>query len=76
MPSHKLRKWFHAAPDRLKEFTKRYKGKLAERHDEIESLFENLDQKVITLVTATKDLEHGHVSVLKAYVERLLNRSK
>ena len=75
-PSHELRKWFHASPDQIKEFTKRYKAELAERHDEIKTLFESLDQKVITLVTATKDLEHGHVVVLKAYIKQLLDRSK
>ena len=62
-PSNELRKWFHTAPDRLKEFAKRYRAELAERRDEMKSLFYNLNQNVITLVTATKDLEHGHVAV-------------
>jgi len=74
-PSNELRKWFHAAPDRLKEFAKRYRAELTERRDEIKSLFDDLDQNVITLITATKDLEHGHVAVLKTYVEQLLGHS-
>jgi hypothetical protein len=31
---------------------------------------------VVTLVTATKELEQGHVAVLKAYIKRLLDRTK
>lgn len=68
-PSHELRKWFHEAPNRQAEFEQRYRAELTERHSEITALLELLnDQRVLTLVTATKDLQHGHASVLMSYL--------
>lgn len=73
-PSHELRKWFHEAPNRQAEFEQRYRAELTERHSEITALLESLnDQSVLTLVTATKDLQHGHASVLMSYLNSTIS---
>lgn len=72
-PSHALRKWFHEAPNRQAEFKQRYFAELNERHSEITAVLESLnDQTVLTLVTATKDLQNGHAAILKASLEETL----
>lgn len=67
-PSNELRKWFHAAPGRDEEFKKRYLKELHEREGSIDQILESLDQPKITLVSAVKDLETGHVPVLKTFL--------
>ena len=55
-PSTELRQWFHAHPDRIDDFAKRYRAELAtasEALDEIRAAGE-----VVTLLTASKDGEH------------------
>ncbi len=72
-PSHELRKWLHEAPNRQAEFEQRYRAELTERHSEITALLESLiDQRVLTLITATKELQSGHVAILKAFLEETL----
>ena len=71
-PSDKLRQWFHADPTRLKEFASRYRKELKERQSEIEEILGAVPNRRITLVTATKDLEQGHVGVLKKYLKSVV----
>ncbi len=68
-PSRELRKWFHDHLDHHDEFANRYRLELGERLDSIIVLFASIDSTPITLVTATRDLDHGHVAVLKAFLE-------
>lgn len=35
----------------------------------VREIIESIEEPVITLVTATKDLEHGHVAVLLAFLK-------
>ncbi len=73
-PSHELRKWFHAdSANRQDEFAAKYTTELNERTDEIGDLLGSIDSQTITLVTATKDLENGHVAVLKKFLEKACN---
>jgi uncharacterized protein YeaO (DUF488 family) len=67
-PSNDLRKWFHVDPTRHAEFVVRYTSELDARGQEVKELIESIEQPVITLVTATKDLEKGHVAVLIAFI--------
>jgi uncharacterized protein YeaO (DUF488 family) len=67
-PSNDLRKWFHADPKRHSEFVVRYTAELDKRGQEVTELIESIEQPVITLVTATKDIEKGHVAVLIAFI--------
>ena len=67
-PSNELRKWFHADSTRHEEFVVRYTAELDEQRQSVRELIESLEDPVITLVTATKDLEHGHVAVLLSFI--------
>jgi len=68
-PSHELRKWFHDHLDQHDEFANRYRIELSERLDEIIELFASIDSTPLTLVTATKELDRGHVAVLKDFLK-------
>lgn len=68
-PSHELRKWYHDHLDQHAEFAVRYQIELNERLNDITELFASIDSPRLTLVTSTKDLERGHVAVLKVYLE-------
>jgi uncharacterized protein YeaO (DUF488 family) len=68
-PSNELRKWFHEHLDQYDEFASRYRLELHERLDEIIGLFATIDAQRLTLVTSTKDLEHGHVAVLMDFLK-------
>lgn len=68
-PSHELRKWFHDHPDQREEFANRYRLELGERLDDIIDLIAAMDSSALTLVTSTKDLNHGHVAVLMNFLE-------
>ncbi|REJ82092.1 MAG: DUF488 family protein [Planctomycetota bacterium] len=67
-PSHELRKWFHDHPDQHADFAERYRIELQERFADITGLFASLETSPVTLVTSTKDLDHGHVAVLKCFL--------
>lgn len=68
-PSNELRKWFHNHTDQYADFVNRYRLELHERMDKIVALFSTLESSPITLVTSTKDLNRGHVAVLKNFLE-------
>ncbi len=69
-PSKELRTWFHKdKTGRYKEFTKRYKTELKLLNKDV---FTEIKQyKVITLITATRDIECSHIPTLKSFLERL-----
>lgn len=70
-PSNELRKWFHEDPDkRFTEFEKKYKVELKQNSKAVKEVVAQF-KKIVTLVSAVTDLEHSHVSVLKAYIEHL-----
>jgi uncharacterized protein YeaO (DUF488 family) len=64
-PSAELRKWFGHDPERFAEFRERYRDELDEepRRTALERL-RNLAGQGLTLLTATKDVEHSHAAVL------------
>ncbi|MET8684944.1 DUF488 family protein [Streptomyces sp. NPDC004732] len=65
-PSNELRRWYGHDPDRFDEFAERYRHELAapERAAELDRLRSLARAGRLTLLTATKDLPHGHVRVL------------
>ncbi|GAA4829057.1 DUF488 domain-containing protein [Garicola koreensis] len=69
-PSTELRKWFGHDPDRFDEFADRYRQELntSEGHEALQRLKEALTGNRLTLLTATKDLENSHVTVLSDVV--------
>lgn len=61
-PSTELRTWYHHDPDRLAEFTERYRAELAHN----EALARLRDRPgTLTLLTATKDLTLSHATILR-----------
>lgn len=71
-PSAELRKWYGHDPKRYAEFADRYRAELAEpgsaAADAVERLGALAAGGTLTLLTATKDLEHSHPPVLAAEV--------
>ncbi|MFD3918331.1 DUF488 domain-containing protein [Streptomyces sp. NPDC058595] len=69
-PSAELRKWYGHDPERFPEFADRYRAELAEAgsaaSEALERLVELAAEGTLTLLTATKDLEHSHPRVLAA----------
>ena len=62
-PSKELRAWYHHRPERFDEFVARYREELQDSAplDELRKL---TTSGVVTLVTATRDVEGSHAAVL------------
>ena len=62
-PSKELRGWYNHQPERFDEFAARYKKELqgSEALDELRKLTK---RGVVTLVTATRELQGSHAAVL------------
>jgi uncharacterized protein YeaO (DUF488 family) len=62
-PSKELREWYHHRPERFDEFALRYRMELSDNtaFDELHKLTEH---GVVTLVTATRELDGSHAAVL------------
>ncbi|WP_055703244.1 DUF488 domain-containing protein [Streptomyces silaceus] len=65
-PSNELRRWYGHDPALFEEFAERYRQELAApgRVAELDRLRDLARTGRLTLLTATKDLPHGHVRVL------------
>jgi uncharacterized protein YeaO (DUF488 family) len=65
-PSTELRRWYHGAQGTFEEFGRRYEAELAEPEaaDALERLRRLASRGPVTLLTASKDPEHSHASVL------------
>ncbi|GAA2102678.1 DUF488 family protein [Streptomyces albiaxialis] len=65
-PSPELRKWYGHDPERFEEFAKRYRAELdsEEGRAALDRLRGLADGGTLTLITATKDLDHAHTAVL------------
>lgn len=70
-PSTALRTWFGHDPDRFAEFRARYRAELD--HDAgrqaLDRLRQTADGQTLTLLTATKDVEHSHAAVLAEFLQ-------
>lgn len=71
-PSAELRKWYGHDPGKYAEFADRYRAELAEAgsaaSEALGRLVELAAEGTLTLLTATKDLEHSHPQVLAAEI--------
>lgn len=65
-PSTELRRWYHASEGSYEEFAERYEAELAapEASDLLDHVRDLARKGTVTLLTASKDLEHSHASVL------------
>lgn len=65
-PSTALRKWYGHDPEKFAEFAERYRGELdtAQGREALQRLRDCVRGKRLTLLTATKDVEHSQAQVL------------
>ncbi|MEV5505333.1 DUF488 domain-containing protein [Streptomyces orinoci] len=65
-PSTDLRRWYGHQPERFAEFRRRYLEELREpeRRQALDHLRELAAEDHLTLLTATKDVEHSQAAVL------------
>jgi uncharacterized protein YeaO (DUF488 family) len=68
-PSAELRKWFGHDPARWAEFRKRYLQELKTKEDAIRLLRRKGQKGRVTLLFATRDLEHNGALVLKTLLQ-------
>jgi uncharacterized protein YeaO (DUF488 family) len=76
-PSNELRKWFHAHPEHRREFRERYVRELQSPSsaDALTRLDELLStSRRVTLVFASRNVEHNNAVVLKEVVEAMRPR--
>jgi uncharacterized protein YeaO (DUF488 family) len=66
-PSKELRAWYNHQPERYDEFAARYEKELlgSEAFDELRT---SVKQGVVTLVTATRDVQSSHAAVLASLI--------
>jgi uncharacterized protein YeaO (DUF488 family) len=69
-PSTELRTFYGHRPERFDEFTQRYRAELGEpeRADAIDAVLRMARRRRVTLVTATRDVEHSGAAVLGAFL--------
>jgi uncharacterized protein YeaO (DUF488 family) len=68
-PSNDLRKWYHAHLDRA-DFKKRYFAELKKNPDAVRELRALIKKGRVTLLYASKDVEHNHADVLAEFLEK------
>lgn len=75
-PSTELRKFYGHRPERFAEFTTRYRAELrrAEATAAVDELIGISERRPVTLLTASRDLEHSEVAVLAEHLRRRLRR--
>ena len=69
-PSKELRQWFHEDMDLHWEvFQGRYQMEIMQNPDFVPFLREIETYPVVTFLTAAKDIEHSHLTILKEVIE-------
>jgi uncharacterized protein YeaO (DUF488 family) len=71
-PSAELRRWYGHAVDRFPEFERRYRAELRRRpaSEAVDRLLATARTRAVTLVTATRDVEHSGARVLLDHLTR------
>jgi uncharacterized protein YeaO (DUF488 family) len=69
-PSTELRRWYGHDPGRFEEFRRRYQAELAEpeRQTALRHLGELARSGPLTLLTATRDVDHSQANVLAEHL--------
>ncbi len=75
-PSNDLRHWFGHDPDKWCEFGERYFAELDGRPEAWQPLLDAARQGNVTLLFSTRELEHNHAVVLRAYLEKRLKSGR
>jgi uncharacterized protein YeaO (DUF488 family) len=64
-PSNALRKWYQHDPEKFAEFRKRYAAELKAQGEGLAELRAAVKGRTVTLLTATKEPELSHATVLR-----------
>jgi uncharacterized protein YeaO (DUF488 family) len=64
-PSNELRKWYKHDPEKFAEFRKRYGAELKAQGEGLAELRAAVKGRTVTLLTATKELDLSHATVLR-----------
>ena len=64
-PSNALRKWYQHDPEKFAEFRKRYEAELKAEGEGLADLRAAVKGRTVTLLTATKERELSHATVLR-----------
>ncbi len=75
-PSTELRQYYSHRPERFAEFKKRYRAELRTQKAAaaVSELVDINLRRPVTLLTASRDLEHSEAAVLAAHVQRIISR--
>jgi uncharacterized protein YeaO (DUF488 family) len=75
-PTTELRRYYGHRPERFAEFSKRYRAELrsGEAAAAVSDLARLARRRNVTLLTASRDLDHSDASVLAAHLRRLVGR--
>ena len=76
-PSSELRRWYGHAPERFAEFRRRYLAELRDpqRQESTQHLRSLARTQDLTLLTATRDVEHSQAAVLAEWLGHGRDRS-
>jgi uncharacterized protein YeaO (DUF488 family) len=77
-PSTDLRRWYGHDVGRFREFARRYRAELRRppASGAVDRLIEIARTKTVTLLTATRDVEHSGARVLEAHLTGRASRSR
>lgn len=77
-PSSELRKWYGHDPDRYQEFSRRYRAELdgEEQTAALERLRALAAQGTVTLLTATREIDHSQIPVLVPLISGSADRGR
>jgi uncharacterized protein YeaO (DUF488 family) len=64
-PSDALRKWYQHDPNKFGEFRRRYVAELKQQSEGLDELRRAVAGRTVTLLTATKELDLSHATVLR-----------
>jgi uncharacterized protein YeaO (DUF488 family) len=64
-PSNALRKWYRHDPEKFAEFRRRYAAELKSQGEGLDELRGAVAGRTVTLLTATKELDLSHATVLR-----------
>ena len=68
-PSNELRKWYQHDPEKFAEFRRRYIAELESESEALGELRETVTGRTVTLLTATKELDLSHATVLRELLD-------
>jgi uncharacterized protein YeaO (DUF488 family) len=69
-PSNELRKWYQHGPEKFAEFRRRYVAELKSQGEALGELREMVRGHTVTLLTATKEVDLSHATVLRELLDQ------